>query len=171
MVKLWQAPLDAQEQQHGRRARNLVLPPLLGQGLVLWFEQLGFDVVQVGVTNHNIGWVEHVAHHYAGDAWLALGLNRNFTNHVELVRTSRGHNLGHLRVGVNYRSVLLGQTLNGLDDLVETTHWVENANVHVDVGHQVVHARGVIRGCSQEHCRKVQDLLQTLVAHVTSGKL
>ena len=72
---------------------------------------------------------------------------------------------------MNHRSVLFGQTLDGFDDLVETAHRVENANVHVYVGHQVVHARCVIRGCSQEHCRKVQDLLQTLVAHVTSGKL
>ena len=72
---------------------------------------------------------------------------------------------------MNHRSVLFGQTLDGFDDLVETTHRIENANVHVYVGHQVVHARCVIRGCSQEHCRKVQDLLQTFVAHVTGGKL
>ena len=153
VVKLRQTPLYTQEQQHGRRAGNLVLPPLLRQGLVLWFEQLRLDVVQVSITNHYIGRVEHVAHHDAGDV------------------TGLGFDLGHLRVGVNHRSVLFGQTLDGFDDLVETAHRVENANVHVYVGHQVVHARGVIRGCSQEHCRKVQDLLQTLVAHVTSGKL
>ena len=46
---------------------------------------------------------------------------------------------------MNRHAVLLGQALDGLDDLVETTHRIEDANVHVDVGHQVVHARGVVR--------------------------
>ena len=65
-------------------------------------------------------------------------------------------NLGHWRAGVKLNAVFLGEFCDCLNHRVKPTLRVENTLVHVNVCHQVIHARSVIRRSAQEHSRKVQ---------------
>ena len=67
---------------------------------------------------------------------------------------------------MNLYPVFLGDAFDGLNDRVETTHRVEDALFHINVGHQVVHARCVVWGGAEEHCREIENLAKSLIFDV-----
>ncbi len=93
---------------------------------MLSVEQLGLNVVQVGARNNHVCDVVNTG---------------NLDSHRLVVLMQ---NLGHWRAGVNLNAVFLGKFCDCLNHRVKPTLRVENALVHVNVCHQVIHARGVV---------------------------
>ena len=105
-------------------------------------------MVKVCVTNHNVGRVEDFANHNTGGF------------------TFLSDDLGNARVAVHLGAMIFSEALYRLNDCVETTLWVKDANIHVNVGHQMVHARGVVGAGTQEHRWEVQNFTKTVVLHM-----
>ena len=82
-----------------------------------------------------------------------------------------GQDLGYWRRGVNFSAVGSSKASNGFNQGVETTLRVKDSLVHIHMCHQVIHARGVVRRCSQKDCWEVQHFLEAVILYKLTGEV
>src|SRR5690606_16190669 len=84
------------------------------------------------------------------------GLRANTRN----PRTAIADNLGDLGVRLDPYSSADREPFKCVDDLRESSRWMEHAVAQVETAHQVIHSGSLQGVCSKKNCGVLEDLAQ-----------